>query len=473
MSFFDDLDEAVRGTASARGTGNGTGNGFDPTGTGLGNRPALDDLKFLTLEHWLTREIPDPDFLLGEVFSTTSRTFIIGPTGLGKTNFGLAFSWQIAAGRGFLHWQGPVRPNKGDEHTIWRNADHDLPVTRIGEPELGPDGRMYQKVQYRDEPPSHVPADELHTIGGPGGRAGPPKVLYIDGEMSRRSMRKRLRDAERRAGCRPPGLFVLNHEDFSDLAPLNSEKGQQFIDAIIELLGGIDMVIFDNVQSLTNGKLIEEESWQEILPWVLDLTRREIGQVWIHHTGYDQTHGYGTSTREWRQDNVILLEKLDELPEGAAFAFGLKFLKARERDHDNAADFADAVFTLTNDEWTIMQGNDQPARSNDTKQQNGKRNASAKKTTERGKLEDTALEALTNAIIEEGEEPAGKLIPPHTRCVPQKTWGSYFARVYVADGGEESTDRRFRELANKLRAQHRVGIDKPWVWVVRDAGNGG
>jgi hypothetical protein len=52
------------------------------------------------------------------------------------------------------------------EQTVWRNADHDLPVTRIGEPELGPDGRMYQQIQYRDEPPSYVPADELHTTAG-------------------------------------------------------------------------------------------------------------------------------------------------------------------------------------------------------------------------------------------------------------------------------------------------------------------
>jgi len=54
----------------------------------------------------------------------------------------------------------------GGEQTIWRNADHDLPVTRIGEPELGPDGRLYQQVQYRDDAPSFVPADELHTSGG-------------------------------------------------------------------------------------------------------------------------------------------------------------------------------------------------------------------------------------------------------------------------------------------------------------------
>jgi hypothetical protein len=52
------------------------------------------------------------------------------------------------------------------EQTIWRNANHDLPVIRIGEPELHSDGRLYQKVQYGNEPPSYVPADELHTTAG-------------------------------------------------------------------------------------------------------------------------------------------------------------------------------------------------------------------------------------------------------------------------------------------------------------------
>ena len=59
----------------------------------------------LTLAEWLSRDISEPDFLLGELFSTNSRALLVGPTGLGKTMFGLAVCFAIASGKGFLHWQ--------------------------------------------------------------------------------------------------------------------------------------------------------------------------------------------------------------------------------------------------------------------------------------------------------------------------------------------------------------------------------
>lgn len=70
------------------------------------------------------------------------------------------------------------------ERIVWRNADHDLPVTRIGEPEPDPDGRMYQKVRYGDEPPSYVPADELHAIGS-GWQVEEPPPLWQPQRLSR------------------------------------------------------------------------------------------------------------------------------------------------------------------------------------------------------------------------------------------------------------------------------------------------
>ena len=57
----------------------------------------------LSVEAWLERDLPAPDFLLGDVFSTTSRGELIGPTGLGKTNLCLAMACGKAAGVGFLH----------------------------------------------------------------------------------------------------------------------------------------------------------------------------------------------------------------------------------------------------------------------------------------------------------------------------------------------------------------------------------
>ena len=189
----------------------------------------------VTLAEWLERDLPDPDFLLGELLSTTSRVVIVGPTGLGKTMFGLAVAIAIAANKGFLHWQAK--------------------------------------------------------------RAG--RVLYVDGEMSRRTMKRRLQDAVRRAAVEPEGLVILSKEDFEGMPPLNTPQGQKWMDDFIEKHGPFDLIIFDNIQALLVGDMKDEEQWANILPWVRSLTRRSIGQMWFHHTGHDETKSYGSKAREW------------------------------------------------------------------------------------------------------------------------------------------------------------------------------
>ena len=239
---------------------------------------------------WLNRDLPQPDFLMGEWASTTSRGLLVSDTGLGKTNFCLALAFAMALGRDFLHWKS---------------------------------GR-------------------------------PCRVLYIDGEMSRRLMKTRLADAIRRAGAVPETLFAVSRDDLPDMPPLNTAEGQRFVDDLIEKIGGADFVFFDNVQSLIPGDMKEEEPWQQTLPWIRDLTRRSIGQLWIHHTGHDTTRSYGTKTREWQLDTVILLEAT-ERPD-ADIAFVLKFTKARERAPDNRGNFDKVTITLANDQWAVEGG---------------------------------------------------------------------------------------------------------------------
>jgi hypothetical protein len=239
----------------------------------------------LTLAEWLARDLPPPDFLFGQWLSTTTRALLIAPTGLGKTNFAMAIAVAMGSGRGFLHW------------ACLRKA----------------------------------------------------RVLYIDGEMSRRLMRARLADAVRRNGHQPENLFVLCRDDVETMPPLNTAEGQDYIDGIIKRIGGVDFVVFDNIQSLISGDMKEEEGWADVLPWVKQLTRRHIGQLWIHHTGHDESKGYGTKTREWQLDTVTLLERL-ERPD-ADIAFTLSFTKARERSPMNRSDFETVAIALAGDEW--------------------------------------------------------------------------------------------------------------------------
>lgn len=63
----------------------------------------------LVLAAWLHRDIPPRDYLLGSVLCTTSRWFVIGETGVGKTLFGAELGASCAHGVGFLNW-GAGRP---------------------------------------------------------------------------------------------------------------------------------------------------------------------------------------------------------------------------------------------------------------------------------------------------------------------------------------------------------------------------
>jgi hypothetical protein len=251
--------------------------------------------RFLTLDQWRERDLPTPDYLLGEVLSTTSRAIMSAPTGLGKTNFALSIGMRMAAGMNFLHWEG-------------RRA---------------------------------------------------AKLLYIDGEMSRRLLKQRLAAEEGRLSnevseqlreqFKPVGFHALSTEDIPNFQPLNTLQGQGAIERIIADMGGCDFVIFDNVMSLISGSMVDEEAWAQTLPWVKSLTRRGIGQLWVHHTGHDETKGYGTKTREWQMDVVIHLVKAERADTDVSFK--LEFRKARERRPDNRADFQEVNVSLVNDRW--------------------------------------------------------------------------------------------------------------------------
>jgi hypothetical protein len=344
----------------------------------------------LTLASWLSRDLPAPDFIFGEVISTTSRIMLVGPTGLGKTHIGIAVAVAIAAGQDYLHWTVPA----------------------------------------------------------------PRRVLYIDGEMSRRLLLSRLEDAVRRATCPLDApLFVVSREDCPDMPPLNTEAGQQFIDAIITALGRVDVIFFDNIQCLVAGDMKDEEGWAGLLPWVRDLTRRQIGQVWIHHTGHDETRAYGTKTREWQLDTVALMERI-ERPE-LDIAFKLTFPKARERTPDNRTDFDPAIITLADDQWSSERGGH-------VRTMSAKRNST-----------DHALALLNEAITTAGEIPPESIhIPPNTRCVREDIWRRYCDKSLVSLGSDDpvkqgEAKRKAFERAEIKLVGNKVGKWDPWVWIIK------
>jgi hypothetical protein len=270
-----------------------------------GSKPALPGLReFLAIEAWTKRDIPPADRLLGDLVTTTSRMFLVGSTGLGKTLLALGMACGMASGRGFLHWR----------------AD----------------------------------------------RAA--RVLYIDGEMPEELIRARSVDALRRLdGSRPKGNLLIYARDSEDefarrfpalppFAPLNTPQGKDFVLELIGAVGGVDAVVFDNVMSLVNGDQKDEIPWSDTLPLVAQLTKQKIAQIWADHTGHDKAKQYGSSTKAWRFDAVGLMAALpDDQRTGHEVAFTLSFEspgKARRRTPDNWRDFQTCVVRLNDDRWT-------------------------------------------------------------------------------------------------------------------------
>jgi hypothetical protein len=246
----------------------------------------------LSLSTWLKREIPPTDWLLGSIFATTTRGMVIGATGLGKTNFLMALMLAMGTGRGFLRW----------------------------------------------------------------GARRPARILYIDGEMPAELMKERLEDALQRAGVTPEeieslGIFVFSRGDLEAMPALNNARGQELINRLIAHIGGVDFVIFDNIMSLLEGGMKDEEAWAKTLQFALSLTNRRIGQCWAHHTGIDESRGYGDKSKEWMLDTVMQMDRVNAHTD-IEIAFNLKFTKARRRTPKNRTDFETVRMALADDVWT-------------------------------------------------------------------------------------------------------------------------
>lgn len=360
---------------------------FPPNGKANGHHAEDMSVLSMTPAAWLKRQIPPEDLLLGRVISTSSRGLLAAETGKGKTMLCLAIAFAVRLGHAFMHWRG-----HGKER----------------------------------------------------------RVLFIDGEMPRDLMQERIGAACSWFGVDPPedGLFLLSREDFEDMPPLDTQEGQDWLDSYINAARP-DLIILDNLMSLTVGNLKETDSWRMIEPWLKSLTRRRIGLLLVHHLGHDRTKVYGDATKEWTVDYVILGEGVDD--PNADVCLKLEFKKARRRRPDSADDFATGKARLEAGEWTWT--------PTDMSRKSG------------GKLTDKAqiaLKALRTALASAGEKP-----PYHSMtagvdtAVLMSTWRRYFTQEagYADDPkGRDAERKAFDRGKEQLKALGVVGIWGDWAW---------
>ena len=126
---------------------------------------------------------------------------------------------------------------------------------------------------------------------------------------------------------------------------LSTTNGQT---ALEPYLKGVDMVVLDNIATLCRtGKENESQSWQTMQAWLLELRRRGITVLLIHHAGKSGDQR-GTSAREDIMDTVISLRRPREYSMAEGARFEVHLTKARAIVGDDAKPFEANLVTEGN-----------------------------------------------------------------------------------------------------------------------------
>src|SRR5690349_6525993 len=110
-------------------------------------------------------------------------------------------------------------------------------------------------------------------------------------------------------------LFVLPHEILFERAGLVMNLADSQTQRVLTALcveKTVKVLLLDNLSCLFSGmKENDADEWEKVLSWLLDLRRRRIAVLIVHHAGRS---GFmrGTTKREDSLDWIIKVEKLTE-----------------------------------------------------------------------------------------------------------------------------------------------------------------
>ena len=247
--------------------------------------PAVPALVSLNMREFLSMSIPERGLLLSPILPVQGIGIMYAPRGIGKTFAALSVAVAVASGGAVFNWRAPM----------------------------------------------------------------PKKVLYVDGEMPAIAMQTRLAALVGGMAIPPLALENLNliTPDLQSrpIPDLSTVGGQA---ALEPYLKGVDMVVLDNIATLCRtGKENESQSWQTMQAWLLELRRRGITVLLIHHAGKSGDQR-GTSAREDIMDTVISLRRPREYSMAEGARFEVHLTKARAIVGDDAKPFEANLVTEGN-----------------------------------------------------------------------------------------------------------------------------
>ena len=144
-------------------------------------------------------------------------------------------------------------------------------------------------------------------------------VLYVDGEMPPDLLRQREQGLSRSTDGR---LFVLSHAVLFE----RTGRALNIADPVVQAAltaeceaKGVRVMVLDNLSTLASGmKENDADEWEKVNGWLLDLRRRGVSVVIVHHAGRNGAMR-GTSRREDAAFWVVSLTGEGATEDGASF----------------------------------------------------------------------------------------------------------------------------------------------------------
>ena len=158
-------------------------------------------------------------------------------------------------------------------------------------------------------------------------------VYIIDGEMPLDASCERVRGL----GADNDLLHVLHHEVLFDqsgqVMNLANPRQQRVITELC-VRKNVKLLVLDNLSCLFSGvKENDADEWEKVLSWLLEMRRRRIAILIVHHSGISGDHMRGTSKRE---DAAFWVVKVDAAknrePDETGARFETSFEKQRNSD---------------------------------------------------------------------------------------------------------------------------------------------
>ncbi|TGD99673.1 AAA family ATPase [Methylobacterium nonmethylotrophicum] len=224
---------------------------------------------FITVElqDFIEENLPERQFVLHPLLPERGLAMLYAGRGVGKTHVALGISFAVSAGGEFLRWRAPTAR----------------------------------------------------------------RVLYVDGEMPQQTLQERARALQ---AAHNPDIpldlsFTILSMDRQKLGR-NINLANPVHQAEIEsLLKNGDLLVIDNISTLVKGgKENDAASWDVMQIWLLQLRRRGVSVLLVHHTGRGD-HARGTSKREDVLDTVVMLKRPDDYRMEQGARFQVHLTKAR------------------------------------------------------------------------------------------------------------------------------------------------